>query len=344
MRETMSRVDDLPPDQRATLSLLLGQRKSYAEVAALLSIPERAVHDRAHAALAVLAPRQARELTAEQRENIGDYLLGQQTGVAERLATRTALDGSAPGRAWAHAISEQIAPLSSVPLAEIPAGTPAAASASAGMTAEGPPSDEDRPAASRGLRRANQPGSRLAGAFLLAGIVALVVVAVVLITGAGGGSSHTAATSESASSTGTSSTSATSSGGTGGTGASTGSTSTGTGPTEVKRLTLTSPDPASKAVGAVEILSEGSKHGFYLAAEHLPPSTGFFYAVWLYNSPTSHEAVSKSPAVTSSGTLQGGALLPANAGEYHTMLLTRETTARPSHPGPIVLSGPFSLG
>ena len=53
--------------------------------------------------------------------------------------------------------------------------------------------------------------------------------------------------------------------------------------------------------------------------------------------------MSESPAVTSSGTLQGGALLPANAAQYHTMLLTRETTDRPSHPGPIVLSGPFSL-
>ena len=53
----MSRLDELPPDQRAALSLLLRQRKSYAEVATLLGISERAVHDRAHAALAVLAPR-----------------------------------------------------------------------------------------------------------------------------------------------------------------------------------------------------------------------------------------------------------------------------------------------
>jgi hypothetical protein len=341
----MSRLDDLPPDQRATLSLLLGQRKSYAEVAALLGIPERAVHDRAHSALAVLAPGQARELTGEQREKIGDYLLGQQTGVAERLATRTSLDSSAPGRAWAHAIAEQIAPLSSVPLAEIPAGA-ATYSGSADTGADSPPSSEGSASSSGGASRAKQPSSRLAGAFLLAGIVALVVVAVVLITGGGGGSSHTASTSESASSTGTSSTTPKASGATGAasTGGSTGSTSTGTGPTEVKRLTLTPPEPGSKAVGAVEILSEGSKHAFYLAAEHLPPSSGFFYAVWLYNSPTSHEAVSKSPPVTSSGTLQGGALLPANAGDYHTMLLTRETTERPSHPGPIVLSGPFSLG
>ena len=118
----MSRLDDLPPDQHATLSLLLRQRKSYAEVAALLGIHERAVHDRAHAALAVLAPLKARELTAERREEIGDYLLGQQTSVAERLATRTYLDGSAPAREWASAISAEIAPLSAAPLPEIPPG------------------------------------------------------------------------------------------------------------------------------------------------------------------------------------------------------------------------------
>ena len=184
-----------------------------------------------------------------------------------------------------------------------------------------------------------RPGSRLGGALLLAAIAAAVIVAVVLIAGGGSGSHPGAgsastgapASSSAASSTGNGSTAPKGSG-------------TTSGPTEDARLTLTSPDPASKAVGVVEILSEGGKRAFYLAAEHLPPSNGFFYAVWLYNSPTSHLALSKSPPVGSNGPLQGGALLPANAGEYHTMMLTRETNDRPSHPGPIVLSGAFSLG
>ena len=92
-----------------------------------------------------------------------------------------------------------------------------------------------------------------------------------------------------------------------------------------------------------EVLSEGSKYAFYLAAEGLAPTHGFFYAVWLYNSPTSAEALSKSPQVGSDGRLQGGALLPANAANYRRMLLTRETSERPTHPGPIVLSGAFAL-
>ena len=83
--------------------------------------------------------------------------------------------------------------------------------------------------------------------------------------------------------------------------------------------------------------------GYYIAVEHLPPTEGFFYAVWLYNSPASALPLSKSPPVTANGRLQGGALLPANAGSYHKILLTRETSTKPSHPGPIVLSGSFSL-
>ena len=67
----------------------LRQRKSYVEVAELLQISAQAVHDRAHVALAMLAPAQARELSSQERLEVGDYLLGQQTGIAERLKTRT---------------------------------------------------------------------------------------------------------------------------------------------------------------------------------------------------------------------------------------------------------------
>ena len=162
------------------------------------------------------------------------------------------------------------------------------------------------------------------GALLLAAIVAGVIVVVVLITNGGGSHANTSAAARSP--------------------AARGSTAASAGKaTEDKRITLTSPDPASRAVGVAEVLSEASKYAFYLAAEHLAPSRGFFYAVWLYNSPTSHEALSKTPAVGSNGRLQGGALLPSNAGEYHTMLLTRETSNRPTRPGPVVLSGPFAL-
>jgi hypothetical protein len=182
------------------------------------------------------------------------------------------------------------------------------------------------------------PSSRRGGALLLAALVVIVVVAVILIT-SGGGSNKASSTQ----STGTSATTTTPSTSKSSTTSST-STASGKKPTLDKQIALTSPEPNSKTVGLAEVLSEGSKRAFYIAAEHLPPSNGFFYAVWLYNSPTSSVALGKIPPVSSNGQAQGGALLPANAGEYHELLLTRETNEHATKPGPVVLSGTFSLG
>jgi hypothetical protein len=312
----MSRLDDLPPDQRAALSLLLRQRKSYAEVAGLLRIPDRAVHDRAHAALAVLAPRLARELPPARREEIGDYLLGQQADLAARLRTRAFLEGSPQARAWALALAAELAPIAAAALPEIPdpALSPGAAGPSSPLSPSGALSS-----------------SKLGGALLLAAIAAVVVVVVLLVTGGSG--SHKAESSSAAAKAPAAPTASTGMG----------TTAKGSGPKEDKRIALTSPSPASKAIGAAEVLSEGSKYAFYLAAEHLPATKGFFYAVWLYNSPTSFQALGKSPAVGSDGKLQGGTLLPAGAANYHKMLLTRETNSRPTRPGQVILSGAFAL-
>jgi hypothetical protein len=315
----MSRLDELPPDQRAALSLLLRQGKSYGELAGLLGIPEQALHDRAHAALAVLAPRQARELTPERRKEIGDYLLGQQPAVAERLATRSFLAESEPARAWAGELIRELAPLASRPLPDVPAATAAGApeAREPGSTAPAPAD-----AGSPRVTPPSLPSSRLGGALLLAGLLAAVIVAVILISN--GGSTHRG--KNVASST------ATKSAGSGG------------GPKVEQRLALRSPNPGSTTVAVVEILSEAGKRAFYIGAENLPPSRGFYYAIWLYNSPSSSEALSRSPSVGSNERLAGGALLPANAGNYREMLITRETASRPTHPGSIVLRGPFSLG
>jgi len=319
----MSRLDELPPDQRAALSLLLRQRKSYFEVASLLGIAEHAVHDRAHAALAVLAPRQARELTPERRQEIGDYLLGQQAGVAERLKTRTYLTGSEPARAWAQAIAAELAPLAGTELPEIPA----AAAAGRDIGERLAPTPANHPSAAWTPSAGSPPSSRLGGALLLAAFVAAAIVAVILLSG--GGSSHTKSTA--ASSTGKTSSAPKAS-------------TTKAGPTIDKRLKLTAPSPRSRSVGEVEVISEGSKLAFEIEALHIPRSKGFFYAIWLYNSRTSAEALGKAPSVGSTHDLAAVGALPANAGNYHKILLTRETNTHVTHPGHVVLRGPFSLG
>ena len=345
---TMSRVEELPPDQRATLSLLLRQRKSYGDVARLLNIPERAVHDRAHAALAILAPRQARELSEQEREQVGEYLLSQ-ASVSDRLATLTFLGGSPAGRAWAHAIAAEISQLAEGQLPDIPA---ASAGAPAGATPpDRPPAAPDRRPApgpagqQRDIRSqlASTPlsstdeessmfalsrapaSSRLGGALLLTALVVAIVVAVILLD-TGNGHSKKSTTGSNASKTSST------------------ATTTATGPTVTEHLALHSPNPRNKSVGVVEVLSENGKRAFYIEAQHLPATKGFFYAIWLYNSHTSAKPLSKSPAVGKSHRLAGGALLPSDAGSYRELLVTRETSTHPTHPGHVVLRGPFSLG
>jgi hypothetical protein len=346
----MSRLDDLPPDQRATLSLLLRRSKSYSEVAGMLEIDERAVHDRAHAALAVLAPAQARQLSAAQREQVGDYLLGQHSSVAERLAARTYIDSSPDARAWANALAAELQPLASASLPEIPAGKDSAPTAPPTPSRSArPANDEQDQAVEPGQdselvtpgprrQRPSAPSSRIGGALLLGAIVVVVIV-VVLLTSGGGGGSHSSSNSAEAETSSTE-TSASSKG------KSKGENANGTQKArakEDKRITLTPPDATSKAVGVAEVLSEGNQYAFYLAAQHLEPSKGFFYAVWLYNSPTSYEALSRAPNVGAGGSVQGGALLPKDASKYHTMLLTKETASQPTKPGLIVLRGAFAL-
>jgi hypothetical protein len=331
--QTMSRLDELPPDQRAALSLLLRQHRTYAQLAEVLGISEQAVHDRAHAALALLAPSLAREVDAERRADIGDYLLDQQDALADRLRTRAHLSSSPPAQAWAQALAAELAPLASRPLPEIPlaagSGERDAPTVAADTAVRAPRSSDQAgtPATHAGAAaRAPDPGragglraSRVGGAVLLALLVAAVVVAVVLISGSGGSKAHKA------------------------TGQASAAGATATGPSIGARLPLRA--PGSNAVtGLVQILAEGSKRAFYVVAEKLPPSNGFFYALWLYNTSTrTSEPLGKAPPVKATGRLEGGGALPANPEQFNEILLTRETSTKAGHPGAAVLRGPFSL-
>lgn len=271
----MSRLDDLPPDQRAVLQLLVRQGKSHAEIAQMLGISQHAVADRAQAALDALAGNAG----AQGAETIAGPAGGR--------------GGREPARSGAPATVRGERPPASPP----PQGAPA--------QAPGP-----------AARRA--PAPRRAGALLLVGLAIAIVLAVVLIANGSGGGSHNASSGSTAKSTGKSGT-----------------------PRVEGQLRLASPDPSSSAVGVVELLSQGSQHAFFVVAQNLPPSKGFFYAVWLYNSPSRAQVLGKAPTVTANGRLQAVGPLPANARSYRKMLITRETTEQPTRPGPIVLSGPF---
>jgi hypothetical protein len=338
----MSRLDNLPPDLKAVISLVLRQGKRHAEVAGMLGIQERAVHDRAHAALALLAPGQARALTASDRERLGEYLLGQQSPAAE-AQTRSYLESDPAAREWAQALARELAPLAVLP--SIP---------------------DPRHAAPR------SPSSRVGGAVVLGALAALIVVVVLLVVGigGGGGSSH-AGTQPSATSTGTghgaTGTSQTSSGAAKGAPAGAGAGTSTTGGTQTtsipsaanggasgagsqtshgKALTLSSPDPASKAIGVAYVLTRKNERAFYLFAKGLPAlPSGVFYAVWLdgaSNAPAYPLGSLPSPAAN--GLVEGGGPLPSTAGSYSRILVTSETSHHPSRPGSTALGGTFSLG
>lgn len=358
----MSRLDDLPPDLRAVLSLLLRQRKRYAEVAAMLAIQEPAVHDRAHAALALLAPRQARALSAEQRERLGEYLLDQQDPAAQR-ETRAGLEDSASERAWAHALVAELAPLAVGPLPSIPAGRAAGASARTPpdvAAPEPPASTVELPAASVPPAATPQtPSSRRGGAIVLGALAVVAIVVVLLVVGiggGGGGGSHTDTNSSAATGATTSNGSKAASSGTStgastatgtGTSATTGTGTSGSQATHGKALTLTPPDPAtSKAVGVAYVLTQKGQHAFYLFAKDLPAlPTGTFYAVWLEGSSTAAAyPLGSLPAEGSNGLVEGGGPLPNDASVYTRILIATETNHHPSHPGPAALGGAFTLG
>jgi hypothetical protein len=113
----MATLDSLPGDQRAVLQLVLGRGRSYDDIARLLTINPDAVRERARAATDALGPETG--VPEANRQAICDYLLGQLPD-HDLPAVREMLAHAAGERAWAHRVRQQLAPVSALPLPEIP--------------------------------------------------------------------------------------------------------------------------------------------------------------------------------------------------------------------------------
>jgi hypothetical protein len=245
-------------------------------------------------------------------------------GISERTVrdrAHTALDALADHETWTAEPPPATSTRAASPAADASAEPAARATrqGSANRPEEAQPGDRAKsPLAS--------PSSRIGGALLLGAIVAAIVVAVILISGGGGGKSSGQA-SKTATGTSSSSTSTTSAGK----------------PSLNKKIVLSPIEPTLKAGGTAYVLSENKRHAFYVAARGLPPSNGFFYAVWLYNSPSSSKPLGRAPTVGADGRMEGGGPLPTNASLYHQLIITKENSTHPPHPGQIVLKGTFAL-
>jgi hypothetical protein len=366
----MSVLDNLAPDQRAVLQMVLQRGRSYDEIASLLSIDRTAVRPRALDAFDALAP----VLPGPESALITDYLLGQ---LPERVAEQvySYLQASEADREWARALAQVIAPLSAS-LPEIPVGAPLGADpgASGGLERDSDapverpdaqdtadfeqPVHEDRlasgardtPAAATAVASAAtapvasavaaRPSSRRGGAILL-GSLGAAIVAVVLIVAlsSGGNGKHRTGASHPNASTNTTVSQDTA------TGETTATTGTGTGVSAqiLAQLNLTSPTGAKSTLGIVQVVRAGGAVGIVLRAQGMPPNTAHnAYAVWLYNSPSSYRFVGfVQYLVGKNGLIDTEGRLKPGAAAYHHLLITLETRQHPSTPGEVVLSGPF---
>src|SRR3954453_8125523 len=236
----MSGIDDLAPDQRAVLQLLLKQGKAYVELAALLRIEPSAVRERAVSALDELGPRDGVQLAPERRAEVADYLLGPQSA-SERQKTRELLEGSASGRAWARVVAGELRPIAGDALPEIPA--------------EGAEVDEAFGALqARKERKAEVEGkSRVGGAILLVGVIAVAVALFIIIRSGGNDNNDRGTASKS-------------------TPASTTGTSKAAQPSIDKQVNLKPRTGSpSKALGVLLFLSQGSTKLLAVRAENLRP-------------------------------------------------------------------------
>ena len=115
----MARFDDLPADQKAVLQLVLRQGRTYAEIATLLKISDAAVQNRALTALDAVGPSGLEGLDDERQDEVGDYLLGQQSPAAQ-ATTRQLLEASAGARAWARGVAGELRTLQGDRMPDIP--------------------------------------------------------------------------------------------------------------------------------------------------------------------------------------------------------------------------------
>jgi hypothetical protein len=215
-------------------------------------------------------------------------------------------------RAWARVVAAELRPLARDGLPEIPA--------------EGVEVDEafDALKARTVAREHAQRSSKLGGVLLLAGLGVVLAVALVIVLGGGGDDDE-----------GTPSASRTP------------GTATQPQSTQVlSQVNLAPPRGGSRALGVAQVVRRNGELGVVIQGQNIPPSSrSFAYAVWLYNSPRDAARLGfVSPGVRRDRRLVAVSALPREASRYRELIVTRETSSRPSRPGTIVLSGRLDLG
>jgi hypothetical protein len=103
----------------------------------------------------------------------------------------------------------------------------------------------------------------------------------------------------------------------------------------------------SKAQGIAEAFKQSGTEYLAIVAIKLPANstkTGArnYYAVWLSDGASANQLLGFAPPVTSNGQLRAATKLSSADAKYTKILVTLETAAHPTKPGPLVLSGAFT--
>lgn len=306
----MPGIEQLPPDQRAVLQLLLKQGRGYDDLSSVLRMDADSVRDRAHLALETLGPDT--DLSDERLDEVSDYLLGQQPASA-RAQTRDFLAGSASGRAWARVVAGELRPLAADgSLPEVPA--------------DGEEVEEafDALEARRERRQDVERSSRLGGIMLLIGLgVALAVVIVLLVRGGGDdgngeqndpGQTPPAQEEE---------------------------------PQVFGQINLLPPDGGDSPLAVAQLLAADQGPAIRIVAQELEPITeDTVYALWLLAGEDDAQLLGfpEGQPTEEQPMLAAQDMLPPNVGEFETLVITQEertevTENAPTSPGEIVLEG-----
>jgi hypothetical protein len=310
----MARFDDLPADQKAVLQLVLRQGRTYAEIATLLKISDAAVQNRALTALDAIGPSGLEGLDEERQDEIGDYLLGQQSA-SERAATREFLEDSQPGREWARHVASDLraAGVAGDELPEIPADPAEVDEAFDALNAR------------RAARDRQQRSSRLGGVLIIVAVLLVVAGGVLVLTGVIGGNDDDSSDDSAAVTTTTGASS---------------STNANTQATVEKQFNLTPPGGGSKPLGVANLVTQSGKRALAVVGQDLPASG--HYVLWLRNG-SKVKFLGFFPVVTGKGTnkgrLQGLVEAPSDLTSYKEMLISRESSSTPKAPTTIILKG-----
>jgi hypothetical protein len=356
----MSRIEELPAEERAVLQLALRSDRPFRELAVVLDIDEAEMRRRAHSALAALGPDAVDDLDPARRDEIGDWLLGQQ-GDDAGAATERFLAGSASGRAWARVVADQLRGMGAERLPDIPAAEHAdggradgdedraaagAASAPAAPTPAEPALPPATPvgagamtppaapaaaeaaatapaAADDGVRRGAPRSSRLGGALLLGGLALVAVAAILFFAlrgGGGGGATDDASPAVSTTATQRQA--------------------------QVKaqaNLVPPSNRKSLKALGVVLVQRAQGEDQIVAAVQGLPNPKKGGYGIWLYSGPGKAQWLGFFASQDQQGRLLARGQLKASIADYREILVTREAKGNPARPGPIFLRGPVQL-